>query len=83
MSLRCRGGNNRRRLEIQNLHLTRLDAPVFERCQQAVMGGGDKRYGDTLADKVFRFGDGFFHHQRFGSYPAARPEGRLQSAPVG
>ena len=52
-------------LEIKNLNLPRLDAPVFERRQQAVVGGRDKRHGDALADQVFRFGDVFLHHQRF------------------
>ena len=38
---------------------------MFQRRQQAVVGGGDKRHGDAFADQVFRFGDVFLHHQRF------------------
>jgi hypothetical protein len=47
------------------LYLTRLDAPVFERRQQAVVGCGDKRHGDAFADQIFRFSDVFLHYQRF------------------
>lgn len=43
-----------------------LNAPVFQRCQQAVMRGGDKRHRDAFADQIFGFRDAFLYHQRFG-----------------
>ncbi len=60
------GGNNRRRLQVNDLHLARLNAPVFQRGQQAVMRSRDKRHRDAFADQIFGSGDGFLHHQRFG-----------------
>ena len=60
------GGDNRRRLQVNNLYLAGLNAPVFQRCQQAVMRGGDKRHCDAFADQIFGFRDAFLHHQRFG-----------------
>ena len=66
MSPRCRGGDGRR-LQIEDLHLLRLDAPMLERGQQAVMGGGDKRHRNALADQILRAFDVILHHQRFGA----------------
>lgn len=54
-------------LQIEDLHLFRLDAPMFERGQQAVMGGGNKRHRNALADQILRAFDVIFHHQRFGA----------------
>ena len=59
-------GDNRGRLQVHNLNLPRFNTPVFQRRQQAVVGGGDKRYGDAFTNQVFRFTDSFLYHQRFG-----------------
>lgn len=53
-------------LQVHNLHLPGFNAPVFQCRQQAVVGGGDKRYGDAFANQIFRFADSFLYHQRFG-----------------
>ena len=60
------GGDNRGRLQVHQLHLGRLDAPVLQRRQQAVVGGGNKGHGDALADQIFRAADAFLHYQRLG-----------------
>ncbi len=53
-------------MQVDNLYLPRLDVPVLQGGEQAVVGGGDKRHRNAFADQIFRFSDIFLHHQRFG-----------------
>ncbi|KPX26889.1 Uncharacterized protein ALO72_04988 [Pseudomonas syringae pv. delphinii] len=46
-----RGGNGRRR-EVQNRDPGRVDVPVLECREQAVVAGGNVRHGNLLADQV-------------------------------
>src|SRR5690606_32824441 len=51
------GSDDRWRRQVEDLHLARVDVPVLERGQQAVVAGGHERYGDLLADQVGGFLD--------------------------
>ena len=62
------GGGDFGRAQVQHADRFRIDTPVLERRQQAVVGGRHERHGDLLADQI----GGFQHravlpdHQRFG-----------------
>ncbi len=55
---------------------------MFQRRQQAVVGGGDKRYGDALPIKSSGLLIVFFTTSA-SEFPVLTPARRLQSAPVG
>ena len=46
------GGGELGRGEVEKLHLFRIDPPMVQSGQQAVVGGGDEGRGDPLADQV-------------------------------
>src|SRR5690606_30132127 len=73
------GGDDRRRRQVEDLHLARVDVPVLERGQQAVVAGGNERHGDLLADQVGRFLDtaAIACNQRLGGADRRGDEGGL------
>ncbi|MCY1443201.1 hypothetical protein D9M71_596030 [compost metagenome] len=62
------GGGNFCRLKVHHFDFRRVQPPVLQRAQQAVMRGGNERRGDGLADQILRFIDAtaVAHHQGFG-----------------
>ncbi|MNL05601.1 hypothetical protein D3C87_1262090 [compost metagenome] len=48
------GGNDRGWSQVENGDFRRIDVPVLQRGEQAVVAGGYKRHGDFLADQVLR-----------------------------
>ncbi|MNF83432.1 hypothetical protein D3C84_657570 [compost metagenome] len=60
------GGDDGRRLQVHYLQLGGIDAPVLERRQQAVVGGGAVGHGDALADQILRRREPLLHHQCLG-----------------
>ncbi|MOA04472.1 hypothetical protein D3C78_1240290 [compost metagenome] len=48
------GGNDRGWSQVENGDFRRVDVPVLQRGEQAVVAGGYKRHGDLLADQVLR-----------------------------
>jgi hypothetical protein len=53
----CEGGGDLRRLQVQNIHLCRVDARVVQRKQQAIMGGRDEWRRDFLAYEILDVAD--------------------------
>ncbi len=59
------GGDDGRRLKVDDLQAGRIHTPVPQRGQQAVVGGGGKGHGDALAGQGRRGSEPGLDHQRF------------------